>query len=194
MDRLDRSAYGLLDEMMVRERQLSPSDQLLLSRWATKIAMVSECLRPADEPPTVFSQADRDRIRAGEGPPDNVNVWLAAVRESELFGGLYYRTLWAEIGEALHVPTMTPVTVGKEILGKTAAGDDPHLHLVTFHVHYPIFQVLVRNAPILPERPGWGPFLTDLWPLTLRAVPWPPSQWIDDDHGVDALARSFEEP
>lgn len=69
-------------------------------------------------------------------------------------------------------------------------GDD-HVYIVTFHILHLVFQVVVRNAPLFPDRTGWGPFLRQLWPLTFSGVEWPPDQWIEDTGGVKALSESF---
>src|SRR5712692_4858323 len=59
---------------------LSITDQVAISAWAVKTAMVFECMK--EDRQWFYSQEDRDHLRADLSLPENTGVWLGRQQAS----------------------------------------------------------------------------------------------------------------
>lgn len=107
--------------MLKGPRRLGPTEQLLLARWALKVAMLAECLKAPDRRPFSFTQHDRDQIREGHTPPNRAIVWLAGVRslgdEFRKVGSIFMDTMNIESAEL----TVEDAQTGVPILGASSS-------------------------------------------------------------------------
>jgi len=154
---------------------LSITDQVAISAWAVKTAMVFECMK--EDRQWFYSQEDRDHLRADLSLPENTGVWLGRQQAS-----------WAGFAE------------GKKLSGGTspegpALGEGSAFTLSLGHLAVQVFTMRRRPEdqaiPItLNVQPGpWPRALVQICPAE-APVQWPPSLSFDES-GLSRLSDRF---
>jgi hypothetical protein len=169
-----RSLASLLNDLAL---PLNSNEQLCLSLWSTKTAMVFEQTSRAQAP--FYSKADRNRLRSGELPP-LTTIWIGRYGQSNM---LY--------GEA------------RKLYERTSRNDNPFCdgHATTFVIRRLVIQALtLRVKPAFENRdvtlhikPGpWDYSLIQLWPIANQVVKWPPELSFDNSTiSCEDLSRRF---
>jgi hypothetical protein len=157
------------------------NDQLLLTLWTIKTAMVFEAAK-ADSP-SFFTPEERAALLETFEPPPHTFVWIG--RYAHYVGGY---------GEARHLRDAT--TRNPNVQSPLRDG-----YANTFAFGHFIVQCL--SARMRPDsgqvkttldirRGPWARTLTQIWPIKNQSVTWPPTDSISD-HGttLDDLAHRF---
>lgn len=160
MSDMEDKVKPILEPMMLGKAQtavLSPRDQVVLSRWAFKMALVADLVLPGPRliPQEWYKNFYRDHL-----PPEiGAVIWTTAYGGREKAAHTYRRLL-----------VIPPIG---EVMGWT----ETHGFLITFDTFRAVFQVLgyfggrwqpTGDGGIESQR-----YLIRLWPPTATAVGWP---------------------
>ena len=159
----------------VESQALGVPSQVMVARWAMKLAMVGEYVQPRHS--RYFVQAERAAFKNG-GMPFGATVWIG--KYSGANNGVHHSA------SGLFTDPAT-----RRING----------HMSTFAIGQLLVQVFVeRSAPDHPiaVRPGpWEETLLEIWPPLIEhctamggAIVWPPPRSLDDG-GFEAAFRRF---
>jgi hypothetical protein len=153
------------------------SAQATLSAWAIKNAMVFEALRV--EPPWVFSDSERTRLRQTLEPPATTSVWLAKC-----------------VGQA------DAYCSASDLFGQVDGTTEPMRAYVTTMVFGPLAMQVARvtlpvNAPqslnvTADVRPGpWGRVTIRIGSPARESIQWPPAVGLAGETGIEAFAERW---
>jgi len=170
MNRLDEQAEEMLKLLCRGEVVVRVVDAALplLATWATKMALVMECLFPR----FIVPQEARDHLRREQRPHPSVRIWVATMET------------WN--GETRTTPMS--LKSGPEVGGLEQA------YLVTFRMLHLVIQVVVPlHEGVRPEHDEWGELHSEVaWPREEPLV-WPLSRdrMLRNDEDYYRLTESF---
>ena len=144
---------------------LDPSQQETIARWATKMAMVMECITTRRK--SFYTRAEGAQFRVSSEIPNRTFVWLGR------YTGFLTIASFATDGwtaEPNHPQTMHAY-VNTVVLGRLA------MQILTFHV-----PDTYSGGPltIQPAAGAWDKTLINIWP-TQPTARWPPRLSFSDD-------------
>jgi hypothetical protein len=149
------------------------SAQVIIARWAVKIAMVHECIQPLRS--RYFTQAERTDFMNGVMPV-GATVWVGR---------------YADHNRGVHCSSAGLFTKPDRVIDG---------HVLTFAVGQCMIQVFVKRAapdhPVAVKPGPWRELLLEIWPpllecsVTGAAVMWPPPLSARK-LGIDTLLRRF---
>lgn len=143
---------------------LSPQEQRILSVWAAKTAMTVALARRASD--GFVPEAHFRELMATQEPPSGSEVWLAAHR-GEYFGcstHLDKKGITAEVGSTSLGPYV--------------------MYSITINIAGLVLQFVGNTVPshwTLEGASESGTTATRIWPLTGKALTWPPPDVLDDE-------------
>jgi len=180
MASLDNDAKPVLSRMVRGERcLLDPSEQVLVSTWALKAALMSELIWPDRD--SVIPSEHYEYIHEHSRPPESSRIWCGAHWPTP-FDGRFAAAF--EHAYQLHFES----------------DGDPHIgYTVMVGIGHVAFQVLGHTGPgefdigsEVLDRPV-DDFLRRTWPAVETAVEWPPPMAFTYD-GLQHQARPKLDP
>ncbi len=161
---------SILDDKL---KDIGPSAQSILARWAVKTAMVLECI---DSNRTWFySKDERQTMRSAQSLPPRTSVWIA---------------------KFINQPNI--YSAAKD-LRTTAGNNEAHAYATTMVFGSLALQIVsIKTTLVIPEnvplnydvRDGpWDQTLVQIWPPSQKSLAWPPHYGLDGDLGLDALTE-----
>jgi hypothetical protein len=168
----NKYAKAVLVPLLRGERsELSPEQQVILTAWITKMAMVQEFVTSGRK---FFSQSEREAFLQTLVPPEGTLVWLADVRSSHLS------------------------TCSQHSLFLKSAPSDPLIFIFTVTIGRFSFQLFCRRKHngarwkqrMLRNADRWRNAILPIHPLNDRDVSWPPPQHVND-RSLKAFADRF---
>jgi len=174
MSRLENEAKPALESILDDKlKDIDPSAQSILARWAVKTAMVLECI---DSNRTWFySKDERQTMRSAQSLPPRTSVWIA---------------------KFINQPNI--YSAAKD-LRTTAGNNEAHAYATTMVFGSLALQIVsIKTTLVIPEnvplnydvRDGpWDQTLVQIWPPSQKSLAWPPHYGLDGDLGLDALTE-----
>jgi hypothetical protein len=158
MSRLENEVKPLLEPMLRGTiTPLTQPVQTSLSRWAVKIAMVIEGVRPKSAPNRFYSDEDTHALREHRIIPDMTRVEVGYFADSGLHVSAGDFTLADGPNDGGH-GHVTTIVAGHVVLQVTTLKPAP--------------EYLGRNAEVVVARGNWDAYLINLWPHSKGRI-WP---------------------
>jgi hypothetical protein len=178
MSDLEGAAKPVIEALLTASRyEFTISARRALARWSFKAAMVFESLGDQREP--FYTQSERDAVRTGDLRHGYHAVWVGRAVD---LNGLYCQAsdLFDHVDSARsetrgYVTTLGIGPIAIQVLAVRLSDGTP---------------IPLRVTIPLAEGP-WQNIGQQIWPHDGTALDWEPTQALQGEHGLDALARRF---
>ena len=174
MSRLESEAKPVLGVILDDKlKDIDPSAQSILARWAVKTSMVLESI---DSNRTWFySEAERQTMRSAQSLPPRTSVWIAkCINQPNIYNAAKdLRTTTGKNEAHAYATTMAFGALALQIVSIKTTVAIPENIPLTYDV---------SNGP-------WDQTLVQIWPPSQKSLAWPPHYGLDGDFGLDALTE-----